>query len=393
MSDIKIIIGANAGDEGKGLFTDYFSSFWGKDCTVVRFNGGAQAGHTVVTPEGKRHVFSHFGSGYFNNSKSYLSYKFIVNPLLFYKEHQSFPEYSNIIYKYCRITTPWDMIIGQIFEDNRTNKHGSCGVGINETVLRNNLIPFTVKDFLTSSYITKIDGIKKDWIKFRIGKREVSDKQRLLLESKSVEESFIDRMFYLIKNSIILDEVPYSKYYVFEGAQGLWLSQNNHKFWPHLTRSNTGIVNSLHIINSIPGNHNIEVIFVTRAYFTRHGEGPLSGECSIPYPSISDNTNIPNPYQGTMRFGILDLDVINKEISSDIDSKRKWPNLNINISLGITCLDQVGETIKYRMKGVYYEHSIDRFINNTKFYLSNLNMKNVYTSNGNSRNDVSVTQA
>ena len=55
MKDIKIVIGANFGDEGKGLMTDYFSQK--PNSIVVCSNGGAQRGHTVTTPDGIRHVF------------------------------------------------------------------------------------------------------------------------------------------------------------------------------------------------------------------------------------------------------------------------------------------------------------------------------------------------
>src|SRR5580698_7114906 len=79
------VIGANFGDEGKGLITDFLCSQL-DDCLVVRFNGGAQAGHTVVTLRG-RHVFHHFGSGTFNDSPTFLSRFFVVNPLLWEKEH------------------------------------------------------------------------------------------------------------------------------------------------------------------------------------------------------------------------------------------------------------------------------------------------------------------
>ena len=64
MKNIKVVIGANFGDEGKGLMTDYFASKSNKSL-VVRFNGGGQAGHTVTTKDGRRHVFHHFGSGIF----------------------------------------------------------------------------------------------------------------------------------------------------------------------------------------------------------------------------------------------------------------------------------------------------------------------------------------
>jgi adenylosuccinate synthase len=57
-----VIIGANFGDEGKGLMTDFLAAKSEKNCLVVRFSGGSQAGHTVVTPD-RRHIFHHFGSG------------------------------------------------------------------------------------------------------------------------------------------------------------------------------------------------------------------------------------------------------------------------------------------------------------------------------------------
>lgn len=74
------VIGAGFGDEGKGLMTDYCCQR-PKYTTVVRFNGGAQAGHTVVTPDGRRHVFSHFGSGTLRGAATFLSRFFICNPI------------------------------------------------------------------------------------------------------------------------------------------------------------------------------------------------------------------------------------------------------------------------------------------------------------------------
>lgn len=62
MSNVKVVIGSNFGDEGKGLMTDYFcaeASKRNESCIVALCNGGAQRGHTVVTPDGIRHVFHH----------------------------------------------------------------------------------------------------------------------------------------------------------------------------------------------------------------------------------------------------------------------------------------------------------------------------------------------
>jgi hypothetical protein len=55
----RVVIGAQFGDEGKGRWIDDYAAETGRAGIVIRFNGGAQAGHTVVTPEGSRHVFSH----------------------------------------------------------------------------------------------------------------------------------------------------------------------------------------------------------------------------------------------------------------------------------------------------------------------------------------------
>ena len=80
------VIGANAGDEGKGNIVSYLVSQV-ENPLVIRFNGGAQAGHTVVSPEGVRHVFSHFGSGTLAGAPTYLSKYFVVNPILFNREY------------------------------------------------------------------------------------------------------------------------------------------------------------------------------------------------------------------------------------------------------------------------------------------------------------------
>ena len=80
------VLGASYGDECKGLTTDYLCSKTKGPVTVIRFNGGAQAGHTVQAPNGTRHVFHHFSSGSMLGAQTYLGQHFVCNPILFHEE-------------------------------------------------------------------------------------------------------------------------------------------------------------------------------------------------------------------------------------------------------------------------------------------------------------------
>ena len=59
-----VVVDLGFGDAGKGTLTDHLVR--ARDAhTVVRFNGGAQAGHNGVTPDGRHHTFAQFGAGSF----------------------------------------------------------------------------------------------------------------------------------------------------------------------------------------------------------------------------------------------------------------------------------------------------------------------------------------
>ena len=109
------VIGANAGTKVKAI-SDYLC-LQVENPLVISFNGGGQAGHTVSSPEGIRHVFSHFGSGTLAGAPTYLSKYFIVNPILFNREYDVLVEKGIVPRVYvspeCIVTTPFDMMINQ----------------------------------------------------------------------------------------------------------------------------------------------------------------------------------------------------------------------------------------------------------------------------------------
>ncbi|HMA92189.1 MAG TPA: adenylosuccinate synthetase, partial [Polyangiaceae bacterium] len=75
-----IVVDLGFGDAGKGLLTDALVRRHDIQL-VMRFNGGAQAGHNVVTDSGRHHTFSQFGSGTFvPGVRTHLSRDVVVHP-------------------------------------------------------------------------------------------------------------------------------------------------------------------------------------------------------------------------------------------------------------------------------------------------------------------------
>jgi adenylosuccinate synthase len=351
------VIGANFGDEGKGLMTDYLASKHNGNALVVRFNGGAQAGHTVQTPLHERHVFKHIGSGSFTGSPTYLSEFFICNPILFrdeFKRVKSFNLQPKIyVHTDAVVTTPYDMMINQIAEELRShNRHGSCGVGINETVERSLHAEFAIHVhdlFDRKQLIEKLHAIQQRWVNARLsvlGIDLVSDAWQERILSAGIMSYFLDEVDFFVDNCIIADNKILTEFpvLIFEGAQGLLLDEVN-GFFPHVTRSSTGLKNIL-ILLKAANISLLEVFYMTRAYLTRHGNGPLPFELNqLPYPNIVDQTNVSNLYQGALRFSWLNVDLLRKAISSDLGIAE--PTIEIKPNLVVTCVDQLDRKVQF----------------------------------------------
>lgn len=368
---IKVVIGANFGDEGKGLMTDYFchqSTLRGEKSLVVLHNGGAQRGHTVVTPDGNRHVFHHFGSGTLVGADTYLSEEFVLNPMIFRQEWEELESMKAIPKVYvnhtCRVTTPFDMILNQIIEESRDNaRHGSCGMGIHETMIRD-VCNYPIEMWFDSSDEAKRYYLKeiRNYLSERLldfGINKIPDNWKEIVNSDLLIENFISELNFMGRNiSIRFDRfIEYYDCVAFENGQGLLLDQNNTAYYPHLTPSNTGIKNSLEIIAEMSCKPDIEVCYVTRTYLTRHGAGRLDGECDKQEinPDMQDLTNVPNPHQGTLRYAKLIEKSLEERILKDFEPARKY---GAKLSLAITHENEYdyvfSNTFKKNFDCIYY---------------------------------------
>lgn len=222
------------------------------------------------------------------------------------------------IHEKCMITNPLDMMANQIIERSRgNNKHGSCGMGIYNTIQR---YEKHINSYLLSwSYYTNM---------FRRMGITLSEQEEELfhpVKNPGLRNHYYEDLDFMMSHVHVVNNDQLLNGYdtiVFENGQGLLLDQNNTEYYPHLTPSNTGIKNPARIIKSVNWTDeiNIEACYVTRTYMTRHGAGAFPTECNKEEinPDIKDLTNVPNPHQDTLRYGKLNVEELHERCQADI---------------------------------------------------------------------------
>ncbi|RFB87855.1 adenylosuccinate synthase [Rhizobium leguminosarum bv. trifolii] len=342
------VIGALYGDEGKGLMVDRLAAAT-PGAVVVRSNGGAQAGHTVVDPAGRRHVFHHIGSGSFAGTATHFSRFFVAHPMLLLGELADLsqlgvrPEISSD--PRAPVTTPFDVIINQALELARgTARHGSCGLGFGETIERNLRPEFALstKDLFRPDLHARLVSIRDAWVPVRLAALGMTalpvELAAALADDTTIARFEADCAAYLDRVTLWPDRRLCERgAVIFEAAQGLGLDQDCGAF-PHVTRSNTGLANML-AIAAEAGITALDATYATRCYTTRHGAGPLKGEvAALPGITVVDPTNAPNEWQGCLRLAPLDLGTLREAITRDLTLDRG--GITVKAGLAVTCLDQ-----------------------------------------------------
>lgn len=314
-----VVVGLGFGDEGKGSITDFLCREY-QAHTVVRFNGGAQAGHNVVLPDGTHHTFSQFGAGTLAGAQTFLSQHMVINPHFLESERKHLveievtkPAHLLKIDSRALVTTPFHVAANRLSEMRRTKRHGSCGMGVGETVadsLESSMSAIRVNDFANRSLLARklrhVQKLKADRFAFNKAASVEEGVELDILHDPHEVEHCLDEVYENFLHTYEIVPPTYMKHLlslnkplVFEGAQGALLDEN-HGFNPYTTWSTTTADNALTLLDGHPSR----VIGVTRAYHTRHGAGPFPTE----EPSLSfPDHNRTGPWQGAFRFGSLDL--------------------------------------------------------------------------------------
>lgn len=348
------VIGGMYGDEGKGMLTCLLAQRQikrNRQCTVVRFNSSAQAGHTVETQD-QRHVFHHFGSGSLVGAATHLGPRFVLHPMLFARERAELDAKGGHLAvsadPRCQITTPYDMLLNQAIEQWRGGaRHGSCGIGFGETIQRNEMGGISITLDRSSNYSEIRDIlnlIRHQYVPQRLAALGIpADHLDQWTKNESLVERFmadLDTFLSQVKLATPLDVAAAP--IVFEGAQGLALDEQLGEF-PFVTRSKTGIPYLAEFCEE-GGIESVDLHYGTRAYTTRHGAGPLPSEGMSAPPGFQDLTNVPNDYQGTLRFAPLDPGRLHGLIQKDFGRYRGA--VKLRYGLWVSCLDQMGENTR-----------------------------------------------
>ena len=342
------VIGKNFGDEGKGFTCSCLASSL-KNALIIKHNGGGQAGHTVEDPEGKwRFIHHQIGAGAEYHVPTLFADSFMPDLFQLGKEVKEFTElfgFQPILYseKNTRVTTIDDVLLNMGAEVARgKNRHGSCGMGIEECVQRNaagygitveELAGWTKQDLLD-----RLKQIRKEYTERRAKILGIypSNPYYEMLNNETVLENFVIEVKVNVNLLTLVDAdrkwLEEFQHLIFETGKGLLLDQDYEAYAPHLTSSKTGIHNPAVFLEK-RGLSLEEAIYVTRPYVTRHGNGPLPCEVDpSELPGVGEDlTNQPNEWQGTLRYAKHEsLEAFFAPVRRDRDS--------------VNCLEPMGET-------------------------------------------------
>lgn len=283
MANNIIILGMQWGDEGKGKIVDFLTE---NAAGVVRFQGGNNAGHTVII-DGKKTVLRLIPSGILHpHVKCFIGNGLVFSPEAFIKEltelEQNGINTTNRLYisKSCSLLLPYHVALDKAREQAQgKNAIGTTNRGIGpayeDKIARRGL---RVSDLLLDpkELITKLDPISEyhNFILKNYYQVEPIDCKKvlaeLLIHAKHIVPMLAD------VDELLADLHRHNKKLLFEGSQGTFLDID-HGTYPFVTSSNTtaGAASTGSGFGLLYFDY---VLGIVKAYTTRVGAGPFPTE-------------------------------------------------------------------------------------------------------------------
>jgi adenylosuccinate synthase len=276
-----VVLGAQWGDEGKGKVTDFFAS---TADYVVRFQGGNNAGHTIVVGEDKL-ALSLTPSGVLYPECTPVIGSGCVIDLGFLKQELEMLEEKGVsteklvISPNAHLIMPYHKLLDELIEEKLgKNKIGTTKKGIGpcyaDKIQRKGI---RVQDLLDKNNFS--EKVKRNIKEVNLTLTKIYN-QPPLVADEIVDE--FDTYFDIVSDHIadtsllIANAIKNNKSILFEGAQGTLLDID-HGTYPFVTSSNTSSGNAA--IGSGVGPKNLDrIVGVTKAYISRVGSGPFLTE-------------------------------------------------------------------------------------------------------------------
>nr|AGQ18869.1 adenylosuccinate synthase [Candidatus Actinomarina minuta] len=276
-----VVLGAQWGDEGKGKVTDFFAS---SADFVVRFQGGNNAGHTIVVGDEKL-ALSLTPSGVLYPDCVPVIGSGCVVDLGFLKEELQMLNDKNVnteklaISPNAHVVMPYHKLLDELIEESLgENKIGTTKKGIGpcyaDKIQRRGI---RVQDLLNQDVFEK--KVKANVEETNLTLTKIYNQPPLVAEEIINEfNDYKDIVSnHVVDTSLLIDNaIKDQKSILFEGAQGTLLDID-HGTYPFVTSSNTSSGNAA--IGSGVGPKNIDrIVGVTKAYISRVGSGPFVTE-------------------------------------------------------------------------------------------------------------------
>ncbi len=279
---VKVIIGAQWGDEGKGKLVDVLSE---NVDIVARYQGGANAGHTVYIDE-KKYILHLIPGGILReNTTCIIGNGVVFDPIAFFEELDFLKDNSIstqgrlFISDRAHVIFPYHKLIDQLKEESLNKKKiGTTGRGIGPAYV----------DKFNRSGIRIIDLFDRGLLKEKIENNlEIINRDLKEIYKKSTVKSgeilkqmngYVEKLTPFVKNTskYLYDSWKSGVSIILEGAQGCLLDVDFGSY-PYVTSSNPtsgGAITG----TGLPPQSLQDIIGVIKAYITRVGGGPFPSE-------------------------------------------------------------------------------------------------------------------